>query len=227
MKISLCVISDTHLMSLPSLLENIEADFLIHCGDFTQTGSFEEIYKFKRQIHAIRDQFGMGIVMTPGNHDTMFQTMPLIKPQIEEELGVHILVEEAIEINGIRFWGSPYTPRTSARSVYQYNRGSAGPRWGAIPYGLDFLITHSPPGHILDESPSDGKIGCWDLRHEVMKKKPKHHLFGHVHLQGGKQIEVNGIKFYNCAVFHWGNNTFNGITEIEYEKEKSPAGGTV
>ena len=50
-----------------------------------------------------------------------------------------------------------------------------------IPAGTDVLITHGPPlGH--GDSTSRGEsVGCADLRAAVREKRPKYHIFGHIH----------------------------------------------
>jgi Icc-related predicted phosphoesterase len=34
---------------------------------------------------------------------------------------------------------------------------------------------------------------------QLQRIKPKYHIFGHIHEQGGEFLEKDGIKFYNVA----------------------------
>lgn len=56
-----------------------------------------------------------------------------------------------------------------------------------------FDYPHSPKG-ILDEG-----TGSEILEQTVLKRQPKHHLFGHVHSKGG-QCEESGVQ--SLAMFH-------------------------
>jgi len=69
----------------------------------------------------------------------------------------------------------------------------------AITEGMDWLITHSPPFGVLDVF--HGKhMGCKLLHKEVIKAKPKVHMFGHVHSGYGCEWDKeHNIQFINAA----------------------------
>jgi len=102
-------------------------------------------------------------------------------------------------IDNVFFWGSPYTPEFMDWA-FMYPRGSAARQyWDQIPYNLDVLITHGPPLGILDQAmPGGAHLGCEKLLEAVKEKKPKIHLFGHIH--GGAVTFENGVtRFVNAA----------------------------
>jgi len=104
-----------------------------------------------------------------------------------------------VTIEGVSFWGSPYTPEF-LNWAFMYPRGHAANQyWDQIPAGLDVLITHGPPYGILDQSaPGEEHLGCAELLKAVQKKKPKVHIFGHIH--GGAGTFENGdTRFVNAA----------------------------
>lgn len=71
--------------------------------------------------------------------------------------------------------------------------------WAQIPYNLDVLITHGPPFRILDQTaPGDAHLGCEELLKAVEEKKPKLHLFGHIH-GGAGTFENEVTRFVNAA----------------------------
>lgn len=81
-----------------------------------------------------------------------------------------------------------------------YPRGPAARKyWDQVPDGLDVLITHGPPFSILDQTaPGGTHLGCEELLRAVEEKKPKIHIFGHVH--GGAGTFDNGTtRFVNAA----------------------------
>ncbi|ETN43248.1 uncharacterized protein HMPREF1541_02407 [Cyphellophora europaea CBS 101466] len=65
--------------------------------------------------------------------------------------------------------------------------------------GVDILITHGPPAHILDKTYSGEDVGCVHLRRAVERCKPRLHVFGHIHEAAGAMrkhwfVSNNGEK---------------------------------
>jgi Icc-related predicted phosphoesterase len=83
--------------------------------------------------------------------------------------------------------------------AFSYPRGAAARYWDQIPYDLDVLITHGPPFGILDQiKPGGAHLGCEELLKAVEEKRPKVHIFGHIH--GGAGTFDNGTtRFVNAA----------------------------
>jgi len=199
------VISDTHkqepYLTLP------EGDILIHCGDMG--------CNYPLDVQIMNDWFGEQDfrykLCVAGNHDTELQR---IGKSMCKELLTHVryLENEEIEIEGLKFWGSPHTPEFNSWA-YMYPRRSLDAKqiWEKIPYGLDFLITHGPAYQMLDYSKFENKaVGCEVLQREIFKKQPKRHIFGHIHEQGSQYLEKDGINFFNCSVL-------NGEYKLSYK----------
>jgi Icc-related predicted phosphoesterase len=89
--------------------------------------------------------------------------------------------------------------------------------WENIPEDLDILITHMPPKYILDTNPSGEHCGCSQLAEKVKLVKPKYHVFGHIHLHGGKTQEIWETEFINCAVKNEQYLTVRGAQEINID----------
>jgi Icc-related predicted phosphoesterase len=70
---------------------------------------------------------------------------------------------------------------------------------GSISSKLGVLITHGPPYDVLDQTTPDGAhLGCEELLRAVEVKKPRIHVFGHIH--GGAGCFSNGTtQFVNAA----------------------------
>lgn len=99
--------------------------------------------------------------------------------------GAIYLQDTRIEIDGVSFWGSPWQP---AFNDWAFNlpRGAAlAEKWSMIPAGLDVLVTHGPPLGIGDRSSVGGREGCAELLARALATKPRVHLFGHIHEDGG------------------------------------------
>ncbi|HET9100265.1 MAG TPA: metallophosphatase domain-containing protein [Acidobacteriaceae bacterium] len=190
----LVMISDTH--GLHNRIEGLpDGDVLVHAGDFMNAGSDpEEISSFNRWLG---EQPFKNRIVCSGNHDRYFQNHPM---EARALLTNAIYLENAgVTIDDVFFWGSPYTP-AFMNWAFMYRRGPEATRqWDKIPDNLDVLITHGPPFGILDQvSPGSAHLGCEELLEAVEEKKPKVHIFGHIHGSAGT-FENDHTRFVNAA----------------------------
>ena len=184
---NLVLISDTHGKhpSLPA------GDVLVHCGDLTHFGSFAEL---RREVEWLASLPYRQIVLVGGNHDVALGN--LCEKGLEEKTRkllfgrIHYLRDSGIEIEGVKFWGSPWIPPYAG--VFNLPEKELRSKWNLIPPGTDVLVTHGPPAGILD-----GGTGSAGLAEAVRRIQPAIHCFGHVHEHRG-QVE-QGTRFFNCA----------------------------
>jgi len=200
-------ISDTHGLHDKLLYPIPEGDVLIHCGDICGKGTKEEVIWFSKWFTSHPHKHKIFIA---GNHDWVFEKEPeTIKSILQEYMpNVHYLQDSEITIDGIKFWGSPVQP-TFFNWAFNRDRGTnIQQHWNLIPKDIDVLITHGPPYGVCDKALKPGfvyrafqkykafetvHVGCEDLLKTVETVKPKLHLFGHIHLNGGS---------YNNAMQH-------------------------
>ena len=212
-KMKIWLISDTHGKHEELIIpDNI--DMLISAGD---GGTYKNPHHCKPDMDRFLTWFNnLPIehkVYIPGNHDTAMEA-----GMIEEEMyqEVYILKHEFIEIEGIRIFGSPYTP---AFYDWAYNKTSYELMrlWKILEVhtDLDILVTHCPPWGILDKCQDGYRAGCRHLLYEVERAKPKYHVFGHIHEDGGKEEEHNGTKFINASILDLRYNHHNNGQIIE------------
>lgn len=197
----LAVISDTH--GHHSGLQLPDADILIHCGDFSNHGTYMDALKFVNWFGAQPHKHKIFIA---GNHDLYFEqgnpsdvdmflrTMPK---------DVHYLQDSSVTLEGIKFWGSPVQP-TFFNWAFNRDRGEAIKKhWDLIPKDIDVLITHGPAKNQQDAAPRGyGRtvsVGCEDLLHAIRRVKPKIHVFGHVHYSYGKSFAEN-VHYFNASI---------------------------
>lgn len=186
--VRLVLISDTHeqhekLGRLP------DGDVLVHAGDLTYRGDKEAVHSFLQWFVA---QPHPHKIFIAGNHDFGMRTTPL-----STDGSIHYLVDSGVELCGLKFWGSPYTPRFRDWA-FMYDRPTE--RWEAIPYRTDVLITHGPPMGVLDRPfGNQPGVGCWNLARWVRKRRPRLHVFGHIHGSAGR-VDLNGTTFVNASV---------------------------
>jgi hypothetical protein len=110
-----------------------------------------------------------------------------------------LLIDEGIEIGGLRIWGSPVN--LDGPAFRMPNPADRKRHWSRIPGGTDILITHGPPFGILDiEMGKQQHAGDPQLLEAVNRVKPRLHIFGHIH--GGYGTTTTGFtKFVNAALY--------------------------
>lgn len=184
------VISDLH-----GIYPKLEGgDLLIVAGDLTAR---DEVYEYTNEFLIWLIDLQMTkykkVVWIGGNHDNWVQK------NISEEIqlsGGQYLCDSGTEFNGFKIWGSPWSSQFPGINpkCCAFTRPFCVPlkdRWDLIPDNVDILITHSPPFGILDKVERDygASVGDMDLRDTLEKRiKPRLHVFGHIHENGGQQI---------------------------------------
>lgn len=172
-------VADTHLFH--KTLPVPPGDVFVHAGDFCRRGTLQELARAAEWIQSLPHKHK---VVVAGNHDWAFVNTP---KEARDMLGPSVIYLEDSEakIEGVRFWGSPWQPEFHSWA-FNLPRGPViAAKWAAIPPGIDVLITHGPPAGIKDRSSTGGRTGCVDLLERIKQVKPRIHLFGHIHEDGG------------------------------------------
>jgi len=177
------VISDTHEQHDKVIIP--QCDILIHCGDFSVTGKKKHIEAF---LQWFSGQPAKHKIYIAGNHDLNYEKNHQFKKEMIEKFSNLVYLENSfVEIMGLKFFGSPYTPEFMDWS-FDYDRGSqfAVDLWNKISRDTDILISHGPPKNILDQCKFGHAFypqyaGCEILRHRVEELNLKYVLFGHIH----------------------------------------------
>jgi predicted phosphodiesterase len=188
----ICVvcISDTH-NTKPSLPHG---DILLHAGDLSQYGLFDEI---QAQLDWVNAQPHRHKIVIAGNHDLILDEV-FVKSHPDRELdkvgksrcdlrwgSVEYLQNASVEVvcNGriLNIFGSPTRPKCG-NFAFQYNPDEDD--WtNTIPDGTNILLTHGPPAVHFDE----GK-GCEHLLKEIWRARPDLLVFGHIHDGRGEEF---------------------------------------
>ena len=175
-------ISDTHgyheQLYIPS------ADLIICCGDESNHRNPHvnegESYKFFEWFSRLDVEHK---VFVPGNHSTAIQAGLITN---EDYPGIRFLIHQLTTIEGIRIFGSPYTPTFGKDWAYMKNANRMQQVWESVP-PCDILVTHGPPKGILDvceDKATKGRfvhVGCKSLLNKVQQLRPAVHAFGHIH----------------------------------------------
>ena len=182
----LICLSDTH-----NRIDRVripDGDFFIHCGDAVNFwSSARDLRRFNRFVGNLSHRHKLFV---SGNHCiSLDENRPDLSQLILSKM--IYLQDQSIEIEGIRFYGSPWRPRRGClypSEAFGFDHRRIGEEiWSRIPSDTDVLLTHSPPFGVLDESSLHGaRLGCLHLLREVVQRvRPRLHLFGHVHDAAG------------------------------------------
>ena len=205
-------ISDTHCVHKNITLP--ECDILLHTGDCTRGGTFEQLKDF---LDWFSVQPCTHKIWISGNHDLTLhqafyernwsrfhrkyarQDLDQIQALIHSYDNITYLEDKWIEVEGIRIFGSPWQP-TFFHWAFNADRGAdIDTIWSSIPTDIDILMTHGPPLGYGDLCNSGIRAGCANLLHHIVYRiKPRFHVFGHIHEDVGSWN--NGItNFVNAA----------------------------
>lgn len=203
--------ADTHTFE-SDLGELPEGDVFVHAGDLLRGGTLEELEGTAKWIRGL--PFANKIIVA-GNHDWCFIHDRQTACEMLE--GAVYLEDEGLEIDGIRFWGSPWQPAFNDWA-FNLERGSAlAEKWALIPESTDVLITHSPPAGFGDRGPVPGRLGCEDLTRRVSEVRPALHMFGHIHQDGGVW-QSDGVAFANVTT--WECERMPTVLDLDLETKQ-------
>ena len=178
---------------------------LLLCGDIFEPGG--ENGKLEKYLKSLTAD-GKRVIMTPGNHDfgIYYSVYPLDftlgNPRLmfckrypvswlKSELGVECLIEELVEVNGVKIYGTPWTPMFCNWAFMDADGAALDEKYSTIPENVDILITHGPPydenskidcceGVVMLDGSSE-HLGSKSLYKAIIEKKPKYCFVGHIH----------------------------------------------
>lgn len=201
--LKLVIVSDTHCAGRQLVVP--DGDVLIHCGDLTYRGTVAES---EHELSWLAELPHKHKLIIAGNHElgwesdlarNHYRPVPISKPHVFDKFPtLTYLHDSGVEIEGIKFWGSPVQPAFH-NWAFQKPRGvHLCEHWRKIPMWTDVLITHGPPLGFGDINARDERFGDADLLAAVLEIKPKIHCYGHAHHGYGEYFH-EGIHFINAA----------------------------
>lgn len=189
--IHIVCISDTH-NSRPSIPDG---DMLLHAGDLTNNGTFEEL---QDQLDWLKSLPHGHKVVIAGNHDRLLDSeyVDRFPDRIYEGPGTSrsdLDWGDLIYLNDtttdvrlpdgrtLSIYGSPLTEQCGT-FVFQYP--PIREVWkNRIPEDTDIVLVHGPPRVYLD----NGAKGCPQLLKEIWRVRPRLVVFGHIHAGYGQR----------------------------------------
>jgi Icc-related predicted phosphoesterase len=183
-------VSDTH--GFHEHTEVPDGDLLVHGGDLTKHGSLEDVEAFNRWLGTLPHRHKIVIA---GNHDFCFQEQPA---EARARLTNAIYLQDSgCEIEGLTFYGSPWTP-VFFDWAFMLSDEELAAKWALIPPRVDVLLTHGPPHGVLDLTHRDERAGSATLLERIREVNPRLHVFGHIHEAAGR-TEFGGTVFLNAS----------------------------
>lgn len=198
-------ISDTHNKNPTVPL----GDVLIHAGDLTENGSFEEVQNGLRWLSSQPHRYK---VFVAGNHDVLLDEAFLMKyperrygqSKTKQDLdwGDVIYLQDSTitleipvqandnskDMRNLTIFGSPWTPQYGI-SAFQYTPNNPH-HWENIFASLDksphVIVTHGPPHLHLDQRDFH-RAGCPYLAEQIFRIRPRLNVFGHIHASYGRE----------------------------------------
>lgn len=218
---TICHISDSH--GLHEQLTIPACDMLLHTGDLGAGRT--TLAEFTKFLIWFEQQPAKVKLFCAGNHDVLIDYQWVNKLKHEDPIQ-YLLAEQAYRdamqlipnynvkylngkdyvYEGIKFYGSPYSPTFGYNWAFNADRGQdIMKQWGKIPGDVNVLLTHSPCYGILDyvayrvKEGKDPHAGCETLLGVIKKRltKLKLHCSGHIHSQWGVVQQAVSAK-RNC-----------------------------
>ncbi|KAK8088544.1 hypothetical protein PG997_003505 [Apiospora hydei] len=213
-------ISDTHNKQ-PSLPPG---DILIHAGDLTESGSFDEM---QAGLWWLNSQPYKYKIYVAGNHDVLLDEDFLskyperrygqTKTKADLDWGDIIYLQDSSvtlsvatkeagdqgiapssgnKERKLTVFGSPWTPQHGI-SAFQYRLDAVDhweERMALMEQPPDILVTHAPPRNYLDQRDFH-LAGCPYLAETVHRLRPRLMVFGHIHVAYGREdIILDGVQ---------------------------------
>lgn len=203
-----------------------KCDLLLLCGDvFESHHHNEKLENYFRQLKSD----GIRVVMTPGNHDFgIFYTkypneeIPFTRSYgckkypldyLKSELGIDCLIDQGIELDGLKIYGTPWTPKFLDWAFMRDDNGSIKEKFDLIPNGLDILLCHGPYNNEKDPidsccpglySGQPDHLGSVQLFKTILEKQPRFFFCGHIH--SASHLEFNVGKTICSNVSYLGED---------------------
>jgi Icc-related predicted phosphoesterase len=203
-------LSDTHgrHLEITELYGELPyVDIIVHSGDCTRYGEFEETDLF---MNWFSKQNAMHKILVAGNHDFVLQQMDRRNWLLANNYGVTYLEDSFININGIGIYGSPWSPVFGMWAFMKQRNDELDEVWRKVPTdgSVDLLVTHTPRYGRFDVSVRGNyNVGCEMLANRINDIHPKVHVFGHIHECGGMikeetEVPLEGMISLNASLLN-------------------------
>lgn len=199
-------ISDLH----GYLPEVPECELLLLGGDYCPTRNVDQ----QRRYFAgpfndwLKKQKARYIVGVGGNHDFALQH----DNELAKSLHWKYLQDEVVDIEGVRIYGTPWTP-TFYNWAFMLPEEQLAEKFAKIPEKLDILLSHGPAYRRLDKTESGIHAGSKMLFERIVNVQPNSVVCGHIHEARGI-VDGGTTRYYNVSYVDLNYEPKHGFTFI-------------
>jgi Icc-related predicted phosphoesterase len=171
-----------------------DCELLLLGGDYSPSRDehrAKEFFKgeFSDWLKQVPAKYIVGIA---GNHD-----YTLLDREFAKSLPWIYLQDELLDLEGVRIWGTPWTP-VFGDWAFMEPENRLAHRFGKIPDKLDILLTHGPAHSVLDKTVGGTRAGSKMLYSIIKQVNPDSVVCGHIHEAHGIE-QIADTRFYNVA----------------------------
>jgi Icc-related predicted phosphoesterase len=179
-----------HLPEIPP------CDLLLIGGDICIDGDpLRQAAWLTREFRAWLDSVpAKEVIATWGNHDWVGERGRHLVPRLRW----HLLNDEALALDGLKIYGSPWQPRFFDWT-FNLDEPELARKWQAIPDDADILVLHGPPLGYGDFNGHE-HAGSLSLLERIRQVKPKLAIFGHIHEGRGEWRLEGGTLLANVTI---------------------------
>jgi Icc-related predicted phosphoesterase len=155
----------------------------------------------KEHIEKLQKWAKCPVILIQGNHDKWDNTI------FNRHKHIHLLHNESVEINGVSFYGSPFTPQFCNWKWMETEENLYNMWKSTLPESVDVALFHGPPYGYCDNvnqssygNTSDSKLGSKALAVILNERKIKYLFCGHIHSSDKHKIHPSGTEIYNVSI---------------------------
>jgi Icc-related predicted phosphoesterase len=187
--------ADTH--GQHAQVELPKGDVLVFAGDACKYGSRDEMIDFLEWFSSHRNAEK---IVVAGNHDMCVEKYPSFMARKCAYYGITYLQDDGCYIDGIKFWGTPWTPQFG-NWAFMTDRLRLAEIFGKIRPDTDVVISHGPPRGRKDYAVfGDEHVGSPELLGAVSRVAASLHIFGHIHESYGWETGMRGEIYANVSL---------------------------
>lgn len=222
-------ISDTHGEHKRLVIP--KCDILIHAGDSTWQGAYRETQDF---LYWLKDQPAKHKLLIAGNHELTLDKHhdkfnPHIRDMVTSQDGFIYLENEEVVIDGLKFYGTPWTPwfhnwafnaRPDADVPFHPGARGLTEVYSGIPEDVNVIICHGPAYDMCDRSNrGDERTGSMEMRHITSQLDHlRLYICGHIHEARGMKSADGGVYYCNVSSLDRDYETINPPIVFQLDK---------
>lgn len=201
--VTVYAVSDTHGQNLRTKWSWGYGEILIHAGDITSQGTREQTLEAARQLADLDFRYK---IFVPGNHDRFFSQSRYEAVKMFAKHGVITLIDETIEILGLRIHGIPWMQFPAEEFLKfkdphnSFTVSDASEYYQSIPGALDILVSHQGANGLFDKDPEGNHTGSSGLTSTIYYvARPRMLICGHAHSDAGG-AQVGPCRILNACI---------------------------